>query len=80
MKMSKVFTGKIILITGGTGSFGSFIVKNIIKDKPKQVIIFSRDEDKQYSLQHELREFNKRLRFVIGDVRDKDSLKNYQMK
>jgi len=75
MKMSKVFTGKIILITGGTGSFGSFIVKNIIKDKPKQVIIFSRDEDKQYSLQHELREFNKRLRFVIGDVRDKDSLK-----
>jgi len=48
MKMSKVFTGKIILITGGTGSFGSFIVKNIIKDKPKQVIIFSRDEDKQY--------------------------------
>jgi len=72
--MVNVFSNKTILVTGGTGSFGSFIVKSIIKDKPKQVIIFSRDEDKQYSLQHELREYNKRLRFVIGDVRDKDSL------
>ena len=71
---SKMISNKTILITGGTGSFGSYIVKELLKKNPKQVIIFSRDEDKQYSLQHELKNFNKKIRFVIGDVRDFKSI------
>lgn len=69
-----LFNNKTILITGGTGSFGSYIVKELLKKNPNQLIIFSRDEDKQYSLQHELRKFSKKIRFVIGDVRDVKSL------
>lgn len=69
-----LFNNKTILITGGTGSFGSYIVKEMLKKNPRQLIIFSRDEDKQYSLQHELRKFNKKIRFIIGDVRDVKSL------
>lgn len=72
--MTNVFSGKTVLITGGTGSFGSFIVREILNINPKKVIIFSRDEDKQYSLQHELSRFQKKLGFFIGDVRDKSSL------
>ena len=73
--MAKMFSGKSILITGGTGSFGSYIVKTILKENPRSVIVFSRDEDKQYSLHHELKEFNNKIRFIIGDVRDENSLK-----
>jgi UDP-N-acetylglucosamine 4,6-dehydratase len=68
------FRNKIVFITGGTGSFGSYFVKEILKEKPKKVVVFSRDEDKQYSMQFELKNFKDKLRFVIGDVRDLDSL------
>jgi len=70
----RIFKDKTILITGGTGSFGSFFVKKILQYKPRKIIIFSRDEDKQYWLQKELKNDIKRLRFVIGDVREKASL------
>jgi len=57
------------LITGGTGSFGQSIVKKLLKIKTtKKIIIFSRDEAKQFYMQNELK--NKKLRFFIGDVRD----------
>ena len=57
------------LITGGTGSFGQAIVKKLLKIKTtKKIIIFSRDETKQFYMQNVLK--NKKLRFFIGDVRD----------
>ena len=61
-------------VTGGTGSFGSYLVNEILKYGPKRIIIYSRDEDKQYSMQHDLQKYNSSLRFVIGDVRDKESI------
>ena len=66
-----MFSNKIILITGGTGSFGKKFAKRILTDyNPKKVIIYSRDELKQHNLQKELIKFKKKLRFFIGDVRD----------
>ena len=67
-----MFNNKSILISGGTGSFGSSMIKFICKNfKPKKLICYSRDELKQYNLSNELDE-NKNifLRFFIGDVRD----------
>lgn len=68
--------GKSILITGGTGSFGKSFVKKIIQDyKPARVIIYSRDELKQYEMQQDLQQFNDApTRFFIGDIRDRDRL------
>ena len=70
-----LFRNKTVLVTGGTGSFGSYFVKEILKKNPSQVIVYSRDEDKQYSLQFDLKAYKGKLRFVIGDVRDIISLK-----
>ena len=73
----KIFNNKNIFVTGGTGSFGSFFIKNLLKkSNPKRVICFSRDELKQFNLQNDLKKFNKKksVRFFIGDVRDKDRL------
>jgi UDP-N-acetylglucosamine 4,6-dehydratase len=67
------FENKRILITGGTGSLGTAIVDKLLKDtKCDQIVIFSRDEYKQHRMR--LRYNNDRLRFMIGDVRDKDRL------
>ena len=64
------------MVTGGTGSFGKhFLFKTISKFKPKQVIIFSRDEMKQWDLNNILMPKDKSLvKFIIGDVRDKEKL------
>ncbi|KAF6246077.1 capsule biosynthesis protein CapD [Nitrosopumilus sp. b2] len=64
------------MITGGTGSFGYQILKELSNYKPKSIVIFSRDEDKQNTMKQELREqkISKITKFVIGDVRDYDSL------
>ena len=65
---------KSILITGGTGSFGNaFVPMTLAKYNPKKIIIFSRDEMKQWDMA-KLFENDKRVRFFIGDVRDKDRL------
>lgn len=70
-----MLNNKSILITGGTGSFGKKFVKRILKDyKPKKIIIFSRCEYKQYMMRKEFAKFDDKLRFFIGDVRDKDRL------
>jgi len=69
-----ILENKRILITGGTGSIGSTLVKEILKNhKPKQVRIFSRDDSKQFHLMQELGE-KAPVNFLIGDVRDKDRL------
>ena len=67
---------KTILVTGGTGSFGSSFVKHILntKYKVKKIIIFSRDELKQFQLKNKLNDKKNILRFFLGDVRDKERL------
>lgn len=62
---------KVILITGGTGSFGNHFVDYVLKhDKPKKIIIYSRDEFKQFQMANKYKEYSDVLRFFIGDVRD----------
>ncbi len=66
--------GKSVLVTGGTGSFGQKFVEITLKDHdPDKVIIYSRDELKQYDMQQKYIS-DKRLRFFLGDVRDKERL------
>ena len=71
------FKNKILLITGGTGSIGNAIINYFIKHKIKlKIIIYSRDEWKQYEMENKFRfNHNQNLRFYIGDVRDKDRLR-----
>ena len=66
------FNNKNILITGGTGSFGQKCVETLLRDyKPKRLIIFSRDELKQYEMSQVYSEAKYPcLRYFIGDVRD----------
>ena len=67
---------KAILITGGTGSFGKAFTKYVLTHyEPKKIIIYSRDEFKQFIMQNEFKEYKDKLRFFIGDVRDKERLK-----
>jgi UDP-N-acetylglucosamine 4,6-dehydratase len=68
------FKNKTILITGGTGSFGKAFVADLLKNHdPKKVIVFSRDELKQFEMKYLLGD-DVRLRYFIGDIRDKDRL------
>ena len=69
-----MLTKSTILITGGTGSFGNtFVPMTLEKYNPKKLIIYSRDEMKQWDMAKKFAE-DKRVRFFIGDVRDKDRL------
>ena len=66
---------KAILITGGTGSFGKAFTRYVLENyNPKKIIIYSRDEFKQYMMQNEFKDYKSKLRFFIGDVRDKERL------
>ena len=67
-----MFEGKKILITGGTGSLGTALTKRLLQTNVETIRIFSRDEWKQVKMQSEITD--SRLRFFIGDVRDKDRL------
>lgn len=63
--------GKTVLVTGGTGTFGSaFVAKLLRESEAKKIIIFSRDEFKQSEMQRDLADRKDRLRFFIGDIRD----------
>jgi UDP-N-acetylglucosamine 4,6-dehydratase len=72
--------GKVILVTGGTGSFGRRFIETVLKlSNPRKVIVYSRDELKQSDMQMELREqFDEatyaKMRFFLGDVRDRERL------
>tara|TARA_B100001964_G_C14196150_1_gene583461 strand:+ start:600 stop:860 length:261 start_codon:yes stop_codon:yes gene_type:complete len=69
-----MLNNKTILITGGTGSFGKAFTKYILKSyKPKKVIVFSRDEMKQFEMANQYPN-QKNLRFFIGDIRDSTRL------
>lgn len=70
-----MLNGKTILVTGGTGSFGNRFVTYVLEHyEPKKIIIYSRDEYKQFIMADKFKEYKDRLRFFIGDVRDKERL------
>ncbi len=68
----KSFNNKTLLITGGTGSFGNAVLRRFIDTDIKEIRIFSRDEKKQDDMRHHLQ--NPKVKFYIGDVRDKRSV------
>lgn len=66
---------KSILITGGTGSFGNEFVRYVLENyNPKKIVIYSRDEYKQFLMADKFRNYSDKLRFFIGDVRDEQRL------
>tara|TARA_A100001037_G_scaffold117116_1_gene106564 strand:- start:4159 stop:5172 length:1014 start_codon:yes stop_codon:yes gene_type:complete len=65
--------GRRVLVTGGTGSIGSEIVRLLLKRSPKNVVIFSRDDSKHFYFQQELANHDN-VSFVIGDIRDREAL------
>ncbi|MBR3692615.1 MAG: polysaccharide biosynthesis protein [Clostridia bacterium] len=74
------FTGKTLMITGGTGSFGNAVLNRFLQTDIGEIRIFSRDEKKQDDMRHEfqsrLPEAAEKIRFYIGDVRDIQSVRN----
>jgi UDP-glucose 4-epimerase len=74
MNKKEFFKNKIILITGGTGSFGHAMTVNLLNMKPKEIRIFSRDEKKQDDMRKNFN--NQKLKFYVGDIRDYSSVKN----
>lgn len=75
-----MFEGKVLLITGGTGSFGNAVLNRFLETDIKEIRIFSRDEKKQDDMRHEYqskypKQFDK-IKFYIGNVRDLQSVKN----
>ena len=70
-----MLNNKNILITGGTGSFGNHFVEYVLNNyKPKKIIIYSRDEFKQFNMANKYKDYSDIFRFFIGDVRDKERL------
>lgn len=70
-----MLNNKSILITGGTGSFGNHFTEYILEHyNPKKIVIYSRDEYKQFVMANKFKEHTNKLRFFIGDVRDKERL------
>jgi UDP-glucose 4-epimerase len=70
--MTTQFTGKTLLITGGTGSFGNAVLRRFLQTDVREIRIFSRDEKKQHDMRLYYR--NRKLKFYIGDVRRPESL------
>lgn len=71
-KISTFFKNKSLLITGGTGSFGKTVLKKFIKFNFREIVIFSRDERKQENLRNQYQ--NNKIRFILGDVRNYESI------
>ena len=71
------FSGKTLMITGGTGSFGNAVLERFLKTDIKEIRIFSRDEKKQDDMRHLYN--NDKLKFYIGDVRDISTIRPAMM-
>lgn len=71
-KQPNLFKNKVVLITGGTGSFGNAVTRNLLRQEPGEIRILSRDEAKQDAMRSALG--NPRVRFYLGDVRDPRSV------
>ena len=74
MKKENIFKDKVLLITGGTGSFGNAVLKRFLESDLKEIRIFSRDEKKQEDMR--IRYNNDKIKFYIGDVRDYRSIED----
>jgi len=72
--MTNIFRGKNILVTGGTGSIGSEIVRKVLQYKPEVVRVLSNDENGLFNLEQELLSYSN-LRFLVGDIKDKERLR-----
>jgi len=72
-----MFANKTLLITGGTGSFGNAVLNRFLDTEIKEIRIFSRDEKKQDDMRHRLQ--NPKIKFYLGDVRDKQSVDDAMM-
>jgi len=70
--VSTEFCGKVVAVTGGTGSFGSTMVRSALMERAAELRVFSRDEAKQDEMRRTLND--ERVRFFLGDVRDRDSI------
>lgn len=68
-----IYKGKSILITGGTGTIGQYLLEHLLEHEPRVIRIFSRDEHKQYELQQKYAKY-RNIRYLIGDVRDGERL------
>jgi UDP-N-acetylglucosamine 4,6-dehydratase len=69
---TSILDGKSVLVTGGTGSFGRAFVERALTSRARKVIVFSRDEQKHYALERQLDD--RRMRYFVGDIRDRDRL------
>ncbi|MFA9464125.1 MAG: SDR family NAD(P)-dependent oxidoreductase [Velocimicrobium sp.] len=67
-----MYENKVILVTGGTGSWGRELVKQLLAKEPKEIRIFSRGEQKQVTMKREFH--NSKLKFIIGDIRDLEAI------
>lgn len=80
MRITEAFKGKTLVITGGTGSFGSTVLKHFLTTDVREIRIFSRDEKKQDWMRHTLQaqypDFSSKVKFFIGDVRNLDSVRD----
>ena len=74
-----MFEGKILLITGGTGSFGNAVLNRFLATDISEIRIFSRDEKKQDDMRHEYQsrypQYSEKIKFYIGDVRNIESIR-----
>jgi UDP-glucose 4-epimerase len=70
----ELFCGKVLLITGGTGSFGNAVLRHFLETELKEIRIFSRDEKKQDGMRKKYQ--NSKIKYYLGDVRSKDSVEN----
>lgn len=80
MENKDIFKDKVLLITGGTGSFGNAVLRRFLKTGIKEIRIFSRDEKKQDDMRHDLQakypEYYSKVTFYIGDVRNYQSVRD----
>ena len=76
IKHDNSIKNKSVLITGGTGSFGTAMADKLINSKVKKIIIFSRDEMKQWFLKERFKKYFNKIEYIIGDVRDREKVEN----
>src|SRR3989344_1959666 len=74
LDLRQILNNKTVLVTGGTGSFGGEVVRKLLSYSPQKVVVFSRDEKKQFDMNSKFND--DRLKFILGDVRDRQSIEH----